>query len=83
MKTVHGFLVVSPELVAVDQTLVRVEALPLPLLLLPGVGENVDGDAQYVGQAVQLALGDVETVQRLVGLQELEELPRVRDGSLC
>ena len=78
----HGLLVVPTELVAVDQPLVRIETLPLAWLPL-AVGEDVDGDAQYVGQAVELALGDVETVQRLVGLQELEELPRVRDDSLC
>ena len=50
---------------------------------LDGVGEDVDGDAQDVGQAVQLALRDVETVQRLLSLQELEKLSSVRDGFLC
>ena len=82
MKTVHGFLVVSPELVAVDQTLVRVETLPLTLLLLPGVGEDVDGDAQYVGQAVQLALCQVERVQRLLSLEELQELSSISQSPL-
>ena len=47
------------------------------------MGEDVDGDAQDVGQAVQLALRDVETVQRLLCLQELEKLPSVRNGFLC
>ena len=65
-----------------DQTLVRIKVCPLSLFPLAGVGQDVDGDAQDVGQAVQLALRDVERVQRLLSLQELEELPSVRDGFL-
>ena len=77
----HGLLVGPTELVAVDQPLVRIETLPLAWLPL-AVGEDVDGDAQDVGQAVQLTLGDVVTVERLLGFQELEELPSIRDGFL-
>ena len=67
-----------------DQALVGIKVVPLGLFApLAAVGQDVDGDAQDVGQAVKLALRDVETVQRLLGLQELEELPGVRDGFLC
>ena len=67
-----------------DQTLVGIKVVPLGLFApLAAVGQDVDGDAQDVGQAVQLALRDVERVQRLLSLQELEELPSVRDGFLA
>ena len=67
-----------------DQTLVGIKVVPLGLFApLAAVGQDVDGDAQDVGQAVKLALRDVERIERLLRLQELEKLTRVRDGFLC
>lgn len=66
-----------------DQALVGIKIVPLSLFPLAGVGQDVDGDAQYVCQAVELALRDVERIERLLRLQELEKLTRVRDGFLC
>ena len=56
METVEGLLVLPCELVVVDEALVGVKRLPLGLLALASEGEDVDGDAQDVGQTVQLAL---------------------------
>ena len=49
MHAVQRLLVVSSKLIEMDQTLVRLEFLPLGLLTLAGEGEDVDGDAQDIG----------------------------------
>ena len=41
---------------------------------LAGPGQQVEGDPQDVGEAVQLTLRHVEAVQRLVSLEELDKL---------
>ena len=41
---------------------------------LAGPCQQVEGDPQDVGEAVQLTLRHVEAVQRLVSLEELDKL---------
>ena len=53
----------------------RFVGVPLgPRGALAGPGQQVEGDPQDVGEAVQLTLTHVEAVQRLVSLEELDKL---------
>lgn len=53
----------------------RLVSVPLgPRGSLTRPGEQVEGQPQDVGEAVQLTLTHVEAVQRLVSLEELDKL---------
>ena len=53
----------------------RLVSVPLcPRCSLTRPGEQVEGQPQDVGEAVQLTLTHVEAVQRLVSLEELDKL---------
>ena len=55
--------------------LMRLVSVPLaPRGSLTRPGEQVEGQPQDVGEAVQLTLTHVEAVQRLVSLEELDKL---------
>jgi len=83
VQDVEGVLV-GGELVLVDEAVVGVQGVPsAPLLWFSTnpnqvVGQLVDGHAQDVSEAVQLTLGHVEGVERLISLEELLELCRSR-----
>ena len=80
VETVQSVL--DDKLILVDKALVGVKVVPLGLLALATVGEDADGDAQNVCQAVELALGLVVRVERFISLQELEEVRRAGDSFL-
>ena len=83
VQDVEGLLV-GGELVLVEEAMVGIQSVPpTPLLRFSTnpnqvVGQLVDGDAQDVGEAVQLTLRHVEGVERLISLEELLELCRGR-----
>ena len=53
----------------------RLVSVPLgPRCFLARPGEQVEGQPQDVGEAVQLTLTHIEAVQRLVSLEELDKL---------
>ena len=53
----------------------RLISVPLcPRCSLTRPGEQVEGQPQDVGEAVQLTLTHIEAVQRLVSLEELDKL---------
>ena len=53
----------------------RLVSVPLgPRGSLARPGEQVEGQPQDVGEAVQLTLTHIEAVQRLVSLEELDKL---------
>ena len=80
MHAIHHLFLLTV-LVGVNQTLVRLVVVPLGVLLgAGGEGQEVDGGAQDVGQAVELALGQVEGVQGLIGFQELDKVIWTEDS---
>ena len=82
METVQWRSILDDEIVLVEEALVGVEVVPVGLLARAAVGEDVNGDAQDVCQTVELALGLVEGVERLLSREELEELWRAGDRLL-